>query len=102
MMRPCEKCLENSWSYEFTRETLIEGSKGTVTATCKHCGHEVQFQSWKKKFESNIPRNEYVIHRKPKRKHNMPAAALQPTIAGRWSPLDCGAGNDPNDVPWDE
>ena len=37
-MKPCDKCLENSWKY-----TFIEG---VITATCQHCSHEV---SWQKK-----------------------------------------------------
>lgn len=35
-MRPCSKCLENSWSYELPDAV-------TVRATCKLCGHEVEF-----------------------------------------------------------
>jgi hypothetical protein len=72
------------------------------------------FQAWRKQQESNIPRNEYVIHRKPKKKIKLPplpvkkfydpsrwpSPALQSPVVSRWSPLDCGAGNDPDAVPW--
>lgn len=34
-MRPCQKCLDNNWSFK-----LIEG---WVRATCKNCNYEVEF-----------------------------------------------------------
>lgn len=34
-MRPCERCLENYWSFE-TIENIIR-------ATCNMCSHEVEF-----------------------------------------------------------
>lgn len=42
-MRPCQKCLENNWSFEFIDETR------TVLATCNLCGFQVEFDSKKKK-----------------------------------------------------
>lgn len=38
-MRPCGKCLENNWSYQHI--------EGYVRATCKLCGHEVEFPTKK-------------------------------------------------------
>lgn len=35
-MRPCERCLENSWEHEHP-------DTETVRATCRHCGYEVEF-----------------------------------------------------------
>lgn len=35
-MRPCDKCFENSW--EFQRVD------GYVRATCRFCGHEVEWK----------------------------------------------------------
>lgn len=40
-MRPCQICLENNWSFK------NEDDKST-TATCKNCGHEVNFNGKKK------------------------------------------------------
>lgn len=37
MMRPCERCLENKWTYVYV--------DGWVTATCEHCGHEVMWDT---------------------------------------------------------
>ena len=39
-MRPCDKCLENFWAFQ-----KIDGY---IRATCKNCGHEVEFQAHKK------------------------------------------------------
>lgn len=39
-MYPCNKCLENSWSFD-----KIEG---IVKATCNLCGNEVEFEPKKK------------------------------------------------------
>ena len=39
-MKPCERCLEKNWRYEF--------NEGLVTATCQNCGSEVQFEARKK------------------------------------------------------
>jgi hypothetical protein len=85
MMRPCERCLENAWDYEFTRETEVEGSKGTVTATCKHCGHEVQFQSWKRGKNC-----------RPQRRKRR---AMKPVPVH--DPLDVGEGEDASSPPWE-
>lgn len=51
-MRPCEKCLENNWSFE-----IIEGF---VRATCNLCGYEVEFLT-KKYNQSNC--KEYANHK---------------------------------------
>jgi hypothetical protein len=40
-MLPCDSCLENNWSYEF--------SNGRVTATCKFCDAVVSFESKRSK-----------------------------------------------------
>ena len=37
-----------------------------------------------------------------KQRWNRATVAPQPPTMSRWSPLDCGAGNDPRDVPWNE
>lgn len=44
-MRPCERCLENSWKYK-----VVEGY---VIATCLLCGYEMDFPTKKlrKKLE---------------------------------------------------
>lgn len=34
-MRPCEKCFENSWSFEKIEDV--------IRATCRLCGFEVEF-----------------------------------------------------------
>lgn len=36
-MRPCEKCLENNWEIKFI--------DGFIRATCRLCGHEVEFKA---------------------------------------------------------
>lgn len=41
-MRPCEKCLENNWSFK----TLDDG---WIQATCNMCWHEVE---WEKKKQT--------------------------------------------------
>lgn len=40
MMKPCNKCLENQWAFELSDAV-------TVRATCKLCGHEVEFTTAK-------------------------------------------------------
>ncbi len=46
-MKPCDRCLENSWKY-----TFIEG---VITATCQHCAHEISWQKKKAKFTPEGP-----------------------------------------------
>jgi hypothetical protein len=45
-MRPCDRCLENNWSYQFDDATRV------VTATCKFCDNEVSFAAKKRKGRS--------------------------------------------------
>jgi hypothetical protein len=40
-MGQCGKCIENNWTFQF--------SDGVVTATCKYCENQVQFESRKMK-----------------------------------------------------
>lgn len=44
MMLPCDKCLENSWSFDI--------SEGWVKAICKFCNNEVEFETAKKRNDS--------------------------------------------------
>ena len=44
MMYPCNKCLENFWSYEEI--------DGYIRATCQICGNEVEFPTRKTKKNS--------------------------------------------------
>jgi len=37
MMRPCEKCLKNSWAFKV--------NDGVVHATCDNCGNSVEFKA---------------------------------------------------------
>lgn len=46
-MRPCSKCLENSWKYELPDSV-------TVRATCQLCGHEVEFATKKSKKPAKV------------------------------------------------
>jgi hypothetical protein len=48
-MRPCNRCLESSWKYEF--------NEGLITATCQRCGAEVSFLSRKQKNAKNRMKN---------------------------------------------
>lgn len=41
MMKSCDKCLENNWSFKHI--------DGWIIATCEFCGNEVQFMSKKEK-----------------------------------------------------
>lgn len=43
-MRNCGKCLNNNWMFNEVEKI--------VTATCKVCGHEVQFASKKTKYKA--------------------------------------------------
>ena len=40
MMRPCNKCLENRWSFQH--------NEGWIVATCDMCGNEVEFEKREK------------------------------------------------------
>ena len=40
-MSPCQKCLENSWRYEY--------NEGWIKAICDFCENEVEFASKKLK-----------------------------------------------------
>lgn len=40
MMRACDNCLENNWSYSY--------EESWVTAVCNLCGHEVTWETVKK------------------------------------------------------
>lgn len=42
-MRLCQKCLENNWQFEYI--------DGYIIATCKMCGHEVEFEAKKKVYK---------------------------------------------------
>ena len=42
-MYPCNKCLENNWSYEY--------NDGFIIATCNLCGHYVEFEAKKKPYK---------------------------------------------------
>jgi hypothetical protein len=67
-MRPCDRCLENNWQYDVPDPCTV------VTATCQHCGHEVQFLTKR--------------GRRQMEKEKVKARfALRP-------------GDDPDDVPW--
>ena len=44
-MRPCEKCLDNRWTYELP-------DKATVRATCQGYGTEVEFLTKRGKREN--------------------------------------------------
>lgn len=47
MMRACNKCLENNWTYEKVDDY--------INATCQNCGYEVSFEARKKrKKNANI------------------------------------------------
>jgi DNA-directed RNA polymerase subunit M/transcription elongation factor TFIIS len=55
MMRPCEKCLENNWTYEKIEDT--------IRATCKLCGYEVEFAARKpKQSKKKKQKWDKVIH----------------------------------------
>lgn len=41
-MRPCDKCLENNWSFE--------NIENIVRATCQFCGYEVEWEPKEKTF----------------------------------------------------
>lgn len=40
-MKPCKKCLENNWKFEFI--------DGWIKATCQNCENEIEFEATKKK-----------------------------------------------------
>ncbi len=40
-MSGCEKCLDNAWDFKY--------NEGWIVATCRMCGHEVQFEARKGK-----------------------------------------------------
>ncbi len=46
MMRPCKKCLENSWSFQLLDNAYIR-------ATCKSCGADVEWTSEKLQRKKN-------------------------------------------------
>jgi hypothetical protein len=46
MMYPCDKCLENNWSF-VKNDDMIE-------ATCNICGHLVEFSAFKKIAPDNL------------------------------------------------
>ena len=54
-MRPCEKCLENNWSFAV--------DEGVVTATCRSCENEVSFLTKQAKRKAlNLPSKRREIH----------------------------------------
>ena len=92
MMRPCEKCFENNWGFEFHRDATVENAPDMITATCKGCGYEVQFPARKKN-----PRRDF---RFPPKDKNRPSPTPQSPLASRWRSDDLGEGNRQEDVPW--
>jgi hypothetical protein len=84
-MRPCEKCLDNRWTY------LLNETDYSVTATCKNCRHAAKFLTKKGKAKKD------GFAPKPCR--------LGPT---EWVehpdyvpfPHGPGPGDDLNEVPW--
>jgi len=81
-MRPCEKCLDNRWTYELP-------DKATVRATCQGCGTEVEFLTKRGKRENGL--NKWG---KP---HKLRMAELGDDMPPKNIDIP---GDNPNEVPW--
>ena len=94
-MRPCDKCLDNRWTYELPDQF-------TVRATCQNCGAEVEFLTKRGKRAAGLwPKRPKKISKKAARRYQ----DLRPSesdMAIGYVPFQHGPGpgDDPNELPW--
>jgi len=99
MMKPCNKCLENSWTFE-----SIDGM--IVNATCKLCGYEVSFMTKRARIAAGLPirkNGKWVfVSKKPKTYSKGTHSATYTPL--RHGPAEGATGDDliPPWVPYEE